>query len=310
MAQCVEYFPDASNAQQYGWKGFFRHHWWKLGVGLLLALFEGLVTGGVFDWINAFTQYRNMVVGFPLLPTILVLTIIVVVGIVTFSFARYTSRGRMLSVQKEFHQLTHYLRDEVVKAEVWMASGTKHTQGDHPLRPVCCQLCNHVRNIFRIITGDDTIECAIRIPDKKTDDQSSTEVYYGTAGRSDGFNPARDDKSQAIPANKGVARFFLNDKNKRGVLIYHDLVEAEKQGTYFMTENDRIYDDVVTQMVAPINGWSGKDDTRMIGLLHITSRSDPFSIRHVDCLRAVVDTLGATLPLIVICYARTMKEGR
>ena len=201
------------------------------------------------------------------------------------------------------HQLAHYLRDRNVKGEELAIEkkGLSKTQTEDSFLTFCNEICNYSRAYFRELIKDNTVECAIRLADKHTDDPSDQNIFYCTAGRSQGFNPGRDEASEPIPANRGVPCFFLRQKC-HGVLIYHDLKKSADNGTFIITENEKRYhNDLKTLMVAPINGWTGKHKS-MIGLLYVTSKGNPFRVKHVDSMRLIADMLAKAIPRIVDIY--------
>jgi len=285
---------------------------WKIGVGgfmtrfrgILATLILGLLSGGIFAWGDAAKKWCEPTFTLPTLPVLIACTIFIFAAILVTILVIRAKSIRSLELKWQLHEIAHFFRDRVCWAHRFgmdqkKSKGSNHAQDS--FRSFCDESCNRIRDYFRTLTGDKHIEAGIRIADKLTHDPSSQEVFYCTAGRSNGLNSARDLTSCPIPANKGVPRFFLDLKDCRGVLIYHDLERAIKQGAFMQTQNETDYaHEIRTMMVAPINGWTGKRND-MIGLLYITSRRDVFRAKHVDPLKAIADMLGTTMPRIADC---------
>ncbi len=198
------------------------------------------------------------------------------------------------------HSLAHYLRDAETKI---LSTGSPSLRAS--LKPdsdglstfvVGC--CDRVRDIFRDLAGDPTIEAAIRIAVSSRGADGA--VVYRTIARSSGLSPARNATTEDVPANAGVARFFLERTKSQGVLLYRDIAEAARKNAYMLSRNDDLFrQEISTMMVAPLNAWNGHEHC-MIGLLYVTSsRNSTFTDDHVEHLSFAADTVAAALSEVV-----------
>lgn len=309
----VEHFTEGRSLSQAGIKVLLRRN-----KEYLCAMLINLLAGGIFAWMEFLASHPVKETGVTF--TISVLRLLVFlslfVALMVFLIWKWKRRqsGRVERVRAKLHELAHLLRDRVADAEAFTEEAKEtraSTQAVADLASICNESCNVIRDFFRALIGDSTIECCIRLAAKKTNNPSDPQVFYFTQGRSDGLNPSRDKTSEPIPANKGVPRFFLDRPSCMGVLVYHDLKKAISFNTFVQTQNEVLYpNEISTLMVAPINGWAGKR-VMMIGLLYVTSRNDRFRQEHVDSMRMSADMLGTAVPRIVDAFSgKRPKKGK
>ncbi len=73
-----------------------------------------------------------------------------------------------------------------------------------------------------------------------------------------------------------------------------------KKGVYHYTQNDTAYpEDYKTIMIAPINGLDIDGNSALLGLLHLTSKKDPFCQDYVDDICAFADVIAIGVPQLV-----------
>lgn len=203
---------------------------------------------------------------------------------------------RSLDIKHYLHELAHFLCDQQTTAYKKLLSKDKSDDLDYEteqLRSYAKHVCERVKDYFTRLIKDTTVEVAIRLATKATEDDKAQKIAYTTVGRSSGLSSKREETTEGISANEGIPRFFIEEKESRGILIYYDLHKASSMGAYKLTMNDsKFSDEIKTMMVAPLNAWDGKRQS-MIGILYITSReSNAFSIIYVDSMRFVADIIA------------------
>lgn len=277
-APAVEHFVDGRNAWKIGYAGLF--------VRIRGLVITGLITLGTMGapwwWPNEFPAAIN---------TSLLFAVVVFLfgaGIIGFLFFLRNYSIRSLERKYALHQLTHNIRDNqtALHARLLQAKAYTHRKREKDITELLEKICENTEGYFKFLVNDGSIGVAIRLASMNR----KKEVVYKTFARSANLNAHRKKSSEPIPTNVGIPKFLRQDKNSQGILIYHDLIEAQKNGTYFSTKNDDTYpDDIVTMMVAPLNAWSGKQQD-MIGIMYITSRgNNVFSGKYVDSLAFISD---------------------
>jgi hypothetical protein len=79
-------------------------------------------------------------------------------------------------------------------------------------------------------------------------------------------------------------------------LLYNDIDAAADKGAFKITQSERQYSkEIITMMVAPLNGWDGEKRS-MLGLLYITSRNKrTFSVKYTDTTLFAADMFARSL---------------
>lgn len=291
---------------------------WKVGLLGFFTRIKGIVLSGVITvasmgapwwWPDGVNNQYEINLKWAI-ATLIFLVGATVTGL--FYFLRFRSI-RSLKIKYHLHQLTHDIRDRQTELYDKLAPGKKYSKGKlrKELEILLREVCENIASQFRSITGDEHVAAAIRLA---VYDDEKNEICYKTFARSKGLNPQRKKTSEAISIKEGIARFLSEEKKAQGVLIYNDLMEAEKVGTYKITENDRKYsDEVCTMMVAPLNAWAGKKED-MIGILYITSRKkNTFSAIHVDQIAFSADltalAVAGSMEFVRLKCVNDKKEG-
>lgn len=303
----VSHYSDGRNAWKVGFLGFMLRF-----KGLAIASCITIISMGVPWWFPANVP-DNIQVNRKLL---IVLTLLFV-GSLSLSLLIYLRKRtiRSLEIKYNLHLIAHEIRDKQTELHESLIPGKNYPKSklNKELEILLKQICENVANHFKELTGDATIGAAIRLATFSDDKQS---IVYKTFARSKNLNSHRKKDSEPIPTNKGIPRFLREDKNAQGILIYHDLNEAEQDATYIKTKNDRKYpSDITTMMVSPLNAWSGRKQD-MIGILYVTSRNDNiFKIIHVDSLAFLADltanSIANTIELVRLkCQNPDLNKGK
>lgn len=194
---------------------------------------------------------------------------------------------RSLNVKYLLHQLAHFARD----TQVLLAKASSEIR----LRDVTSSYAGRVKEYFEELLPNIDIQVAIRIVEFV-----DCKTCYKIITRTSGLNSGRENYTEPLAADEGIARFLQSESAGRGVLIYHDLKEAAKIQAYQLTKNDEKYpDDISTMMVAGLNASDGSSE-KMIGILYITSRNKKvFKEKHVDLLGFAADIGASTLCRVI-----------
>jgi hypothetical protein len=295
MKQCVEWFIEGTNAWQNGVLGFFLRL-----RGMIPAILLTFLTMGVpFWWPTAIPASLMVPSRFIFVSTVMLSGVVVSGG---FGYLRWRTI-RSLEIKAALHLLAHEIRNEQVKI---FHRNTRNTIVDDVDEEVNLyeyfdRLSNLISNYFKSQIHGNGIAAGIRLAIYSPVTPSSTEIVYSTFGRSLGLNSKRAKTTEDIPSNQGIPRYLMTDQqNSQGVLIYNDLNEAVKQDAFKKTKNDELYkDEIISMMVAPLNGWDGKNSS-MIGLLYVTSRKkDVFKAKHVDAMRFTADIVATSVAFTI-----------
>lgn len=296
MKDCVEHFIEGRCAWQVGLAGFFVR---IRGLTFTLSL-TFLTMGTPFWWPASFPQKIEIELRYATAIFLPLLGFIIAGG---FLYLRNRSR-RSLDIKHHMHEIAHYLRDYQTKmfkkAPSHLSSSHDDDDNNERFRDYVNCVCERIKDYFSKIINDNTIEVAIRLAVEKNDEQNKPRIVYHTVGRSSGLSSGRADTSEDVAANEGIARFLIEEKECKGVLIYNDLEKAAKIGAFKITDNEKKYPaEVVTMMVSPLNGWDGKRQS-MIGIIYVTSRNkSPFKIEHTDMMRYIADTAAKSISFVV-----------
>lgn len=284
---------------------------WKLGFMGFLVQLRGHITGLLFGiplmgspfwwpehWPDNFTVNFGIALG-SLSAFILTLCIL------SLFYLRKRSI-RSLAVKASLHDISHNLRDQISELFRRTSAGSgkpKKSDGAAEARHIVAfahSIADKIRDHFRLLTRDATIECAIRIAHQYPSAEGGNKLMYRTIGRSSGLNPKRKASSKPIPFDSGIPSFFRSEHGGQGVLFYSDITKAIASGAFLKTPNEETFpEEIATMMVAPLNGWDG-NSCDMIGILYVTSRrKSGFRASQVDSMKFVADALaGAFVALL------------
>lgn len=208
-------------------------------------------------------------------------------------------RARTAKIGAAFHRFSHLMRDEFGEIHALAKAGRSDGYTER-LRQIHNHVAESLAVFFRAFVGDASVNCAIRISKEESDNR-----VYPTVGRSAGMEPNRKKNSIPVPHDQGVAGKLSRHK-EQGVVFVYSIQEAIKEKWWPADKDERMLPndklpDVKTMMIAPINGVVEVEPT-MLGILYVTSgwsaRFSPFTIIHMDTMRAFADLLGALYPHI------------
>jgi len=209
---------------------------------------------------------------------------------------------RSLDIKFMLHQFMHDIRDYHSRLFRHLKNihETKNYDFTQEYNGHLLLLANHIRDLFRRLINDSSIEVAIRLayPIKEQDGN----VEYVTRVRTAGLNKNREDTSVPIPANKGIPRYLIERKCHE-ILIYQDIEESIRLGLFHKTENEEKYpNEIKTMIVCPLNAFDGSRCS-MIGILYITARNENiFKEEHVDYARFVADAAANSISFATMMY--------
>ena len=252
--------PEDSWPHKYG-------YWLRIRGILSAAGIDGIIAASLWGAIKDTYGIAVIIAGLPVLAAQYVLR------------SWYLSRVRC---EGALHSLCHHTRDDLAELV------SLETGGDVArtrLREFNRQTAQRIAAVFRAAKGDSTLGCCIRLAQHDENDRP----IYATVGRSDNFDPSREENSVPIPGNAGIAKVLM-EKETQGVLIIRDILKATQKRYWSPSPNDSL-PDIRTVMVAPINGWSDRNKT-MQGILYVTSQANTFSEADTNLIKAIADTLG------------------
>ncbi|HEX5355272.1 MAG TPA: hypothetical protein VFW93_03580, partial [Aquabacterium sp.] len=273
---------------------------WRLGVigfwvrikGIVATVFITAVTAGTPWW-----HPEPFEANFTVKSSYLFLVVTLGLGIffsLGFIYLRVRSI-RSLETKYYLHRLAHDVRDRQTELHRKLRDLGGYTQEQlHiDLESLLNEVVENVAAHFRLLTGDNSVCAAIRLARYDVEQQS---IVYRTYARSKGLNPKRKKNSEDIPVSQGIPRYLREKNESRGILIYNDLDEAEKMGLFQKTKNDRDFpDDIRTLMVAPMNAWSGAEES-MLGILYVSSRKKGvFGAILVDSMLFAADVTASAV---------------
>uniref|UniRef100_UPI004055D949 hypothetical protein n=1 Tax=Candidatus Electronema sp. TaxID=2698783 RepID=UPI004055D949 len=219
----------------------------------------------------------------------------VFIFIISITYARYRI-VRSLEIKHLLHRFAHEIRDEHSNLLERIYERKAYNFLDWYLSHLK-SLVKWTQEYFRKITKDNTIEVAIRIAFPSESEQGN--VVYKTVARTDGLDKNRESTSEPIAANEGLPKYLI-ENNRRKILIYNDINKAIEKGVFKKTRSEEEFpNEIVTMMVAPLNGYDGKRKS-MIGILYVTSRKkNVFREDHVDCMKFVADKISDTVSISI-----------
>lgn len=281
----VEHFVSGLSAWKLGALGFLVR---LRGIGLVAIL-------GIVAFVAAITFPSPSSLAIPArvfhIGTVVLLVALILSGL---GYLRYRTR-RSLKVKHLLHRIVHDLRDHLTE----QATGNLDRERGQLLLRRLSEFSNQVADYFQLLTGDDSVECAVRLA---VASGRANGVAYRTVARSSGLSPARARYSEDLTPKEGIVRFLL-EKGSHGVLFYHDIPRAAAADLFRLTETERHFPhEVASMMAAPINAWDGEDQG-LVGILHVTSRRpSAFQPILADSILFVADTLAITLAGVVALH--------
>jgi hypothetical protein len=300
MSECVEHFIEGKHAWKIGVLGFFT----RLRGLVLTSVLTLLTMGTPFWWPQQFPDKVEIhfVKIFLCLASGLGLSLVA-----GFYYLRKRSQ-RSLDTKAYLHEMSHFIRDNQTKVYKLVNKKIERNTEDEDserFQNFIEGICNKIKYYYVNITNDTTVECSIRLAVDISTVEGKSDIRYVTVGRSSGLNKRREDSSEAIKSNEGLARFMIEQK-EQGVLVYNDLQKAIGLNLFKETENERRFpDEIKTMMVAPLNSWDGKRQS-MIGLLYVSSRNkNVFNVRNIDSMRFLSDfvaqSIADTVNVLKVC---------
>lgn len=205
-------------------------------------------------------------------------------GLTGFLFFLRAVRIKAMESDAQLHLFCHMCRDQIAKS----LSANSPAEVGQAIKDFNSRAVNDIAGYYRCRLRNTQINCAVRLAMR---DSSGQEIYQ-TVARSDGMNPAREQHSEPIPSNSGLAA-AIRRRGEMGVLLIPSIDEAIKEHIWLATKTDE-YSDVQTLMVAPINGHEAGRKV-MIGLLYVTSPKPhdlSFCPAHTIVIKAFADLLG------------------
>jgi len=297
LSEPVQYFVQGKSAWRAGFRGLLLRKR-ALWATALIALF----TMGVPWWWTALVSPLPERVTLRMSYAITLAAFSVGLSATVVLYFLRRSSIRRSKVGHELHELAHYLRDAQTRVLNGRASGkSSHlAAGSEGLHLFADGACERVKDLFQSLTVDESVEAAVRLAVLEDSQSAGNSVVYATVGRSSGLSSDRRFTTQALSANKGVARFLAEEHRSRGVLLYRDIRGAARVHAYELTPNDDTYrDEIKTMMVVPLNAWDGKQRC-MIGILYVASkRASTFKGDYVDYVRFAADTVALALTDLV-----------
>ena len=293
MSDCVQVFREGQTAWSNGVVGSLT----RLRAIAGTVILTGLFMGAPWWW----PQSNSISYKVPLSTALIVTVLFIGIGLFVGLLCLRSRTIRSLDIKRVLHDFVHYLRDN--QSRIYNKTDTSNREQlgtELALVDGFCdyvdRICENIKDYFVKVIQDGAIDVAIRIAVEKKAEDGSIQVVYRTVGRSSGLSRDRAATSQDVDANRGIPRYLNEEHHCKGVLLYRDLAEAARVGAFLATKNEELYPhEIVTMLVAPINGWDGKKQS-MIGLVYVTSRTQGvFKHKHVDCMRFVADMVAPSL---------------
>ncbi|MCI5159607.1 MAG: GAF domain-containing protein [Candidatus Electrothrix sp. AUS1_2] len=116
---------------------------------------------------------------------------------------------------------------------------------------------------------------------------------------------------ESLPANEGIPRYLIEERDTCNVLVYRDLHEAVRKKVFPEAEDEALVEKVGSLAVAPLKAWDGKKKS-MIGMVYLVSgRKKVFREEHIDAIRFLADILGDALASsVTVNYMLIMKGNK
>lgn len=292
--KCVLHYTDGREA-------------WKKTISYLILSKQGIAGAIILSMLSMGSwpfwwpsDLKNKSIG---LESILIVVSIMVVLIALFGLIYLRRRTiRSLDIKFMLHQFMHDMRDYHSRLFRYKKEIHKNKDRDFTSEYSEHLLCiaNHIRELFRRLINNSSIEVAIRLA--YPIERQEGNVEYITRVRTSGLNQNRSETSEPIKANKGIPRYLI-EKKSHEVLIYQDIKQAIEFNLFQKTENEEKYpDEIKTMIVCPLNAFDGIRCS-MIGILYIVARDENlFKEEHVDYARFVSDATANSISIATMMY--------
>ena len=294
--QCLTAYSEGQAAWRYNqFSFFFRRRW------ILYLLISSLL---VFLSLHA--------VFFPALNPALKNAVILFVaffflGANLFALRRRTLRS--LEMQESLHQLAHTMRNEHSQL-LKKLSGKEKASPEDSLRHLS-ETLKVTQGYLRTITAEKSIELAVRIALPHQEEQGN--IIYQALARTDGVQDSAW-LAEPVPANKGIPRYLIEERETCNVLVYRDIKKALREKIFQEAgdASDASFAETVGSLaIAPLKAWDGKKKS-MIGMVYLTSGSKKtFREEHIDGIRFLADILSdAVATSITVNHMLIMKGNK
>jgi len=217
--QPVEHFSDSKEAWNNELFGLTRYSG-IFASGLLTVAFTALTTTGA-PWWSSFLPVKSIELKHIVITSMFLLGLLFTLGL---WYLRRRSM-RSLNVKYLLHQLAHFARD----TQVLLAKASSEIR----LKDVTSDYAGKIKEYFEELLPNTDIQVAIRLIET-----TDGKTCYKTIIRTSGLNTGRENYTEPLAADEGIARFLQSESACRGVLIYHDLKKAAKVQAYQLTKND------------------------------------------------------------------------
>ncbi|MCI5151072.1 MAG: hypothetical protein D3916_17100, partial [Candidatus Electrothrix sp. MAN1_4] len=232
--QCLVAYAEGETAWQYNQFAFFFRRQWMLFLLIASVL--------VFFSLHA--------IFFPDLNPALKNAIILVLAFLFFGGHLLALRKRtlrFLALQKQLHQLAHQLRNEHSQLLKRLASKDKASPED-ALRYLS-ESVRHAKRYLEISTGEKNIELALRVALPHQEEQGN--IIYQTLVHTTGLE-GNTWLDQALVANEGIPRYFIEERETCNVLVYRDINKAIKEQVFCEETAPAFADRIRSLAVAPL----------------------------------------------------------
>jgi hypothetical protein len=291
--QCLTAYTEGKTAWQYNQFAFFFRRRWTLYL-LISSILVFLSLHAVF-FPNLSSAIKNGVTLF-----------LAFFFFVANFFALRRRMHRLLDMQETLHQLAHQMRNEHSQLLKRLAGKEKALPEDC-LRHLS-EALELIKGYLQIITSEKNIELAIRIALPHHEEQGN--IIYQTLTRTDGLQDSVW-LTEPVPANQGIPRYLIEERNTCNVLVYRDIKKALQEKVFQEAEDDSFAETVRSLAIAPLKAWDGKKKS-MIGMVYLASgRKKTFREEHIDGIRFLADILSdAVASSITVNHMLIMKGNK
>jgi hypothetical protein len=152
------------------------------------------------------------------------------------------------------------------------------------------------------------IELAVRIALPHQEEQGN--IIYHILARTAGLQESTW-FDNAIPANEGIPRYLIEERETCNVLVYRDMKKAVREKVFQEAPGTSLLETVGSLAVAPLRAWDGKKKS-MIGIVYISSgRKKAFREEHIDGIRFLADILSdAVASSVTVNHMLIMKGNK
>ncbi len=291
--QCLAAYAEGQSAWRYNQFSFFFRRRWALYL-LISVILVFLSLHAVFfpDFSSAVKNVVILVLSFSSF------------GVNFFTLRRRTHRS--LDMLASLHQLAHQVRNEHSQL-------LKKLSGKDKASPEDClryfsETLEVIQGYLRTITGEKSIELAVRIALPHQEEQGN--IIYQTLARTQGLQESTW-FAASIPANEGIPRYLIEERDACNVLIYRDIKKAMQDKVFLEAEDESFVETVKSLAISPLKAWDGKKKS-MIGMVYLASgRKKAFREEHIDGIRFIADILSdAAASSITVNHMLIMKGNK